>query len=303
MATVLAGATPDVATPAAVAEPLPAMAVADVAAPPATPATPSAEHAPPAEHEEHSGIIVSARGKPPPEDPLQNLNLQTYEVVQAIDKAVIAPVANGYTKAVPAPLRHGVHNMLVTLEEPTVFVNFLLQHKIGKAAETLGRTVINLTLGLGGLIDVASRKPFKLPHRVNGFGYTMGFYGVKSGPYLFLPLFGSTSVRDLAGRILDMAILPRTIGKPFKGTYWTLGYGAARSIDDRVELDLVLTDIRENSADPYISMKKRYLDLRQAQIDELHGKFPPKKPAVEPPVLVPAAPAPAQATPASPAKP
>jgi phospholipid-binding lipoprotein MlaA len=178
--------------------------------------------------------------------------------------------------------------VLVTLEEPTVFVNFLLQHRIGKAAETLGRTVINLTLGLGGLIDVASRKPFKLPHRVNGFGYTMGFYGVKSGPYLFLPLFGSTSVRDLTGRLLDLAILPRTFGKPFKGTYWTLGYGASRSIDDRVELDLVLTDIRDNSPDPYISMKKRYLDLRQAEIDALHGKVPlnkvqPKKPAVEPP--------------------
>ncbi len=286
MAAVLAGATPDAAAPAAVA-PVPALAVADAAAPPATPGPPPAEHVPPAEHEDHGNIIVSARGKPPPEDPLQNLNLQSYEVVQAVDKAIIAPTASAYQKAVPAPLRHGVHNMLVTLEEPTVFVNFLLQHRIGKAAETLGRTVINLTLGLGGLIDVAKRKPFNLPHRVNGFGYTMGFYGVKSGPYLFLPLFGSTSVRDLAGRILDMGILPRAAGKPFKGTYWTLGYGAGRSIDDRVELDLVLTDIRENSADPYISMKKRYLNLRQAEIDALHGKAVPKKPAVEPPVLVP----------------
>ncbi len=288
IAAVLAGATPDVTAPA-VADSASAPGVLEAAAPPALPT----DHASPAEHEDHGNIIVSARGKPPPEDPLQNLNLQSYEVVQAIDKAVVAPVASGYSKAVPAPLRHGLHNVLVTLEEPTVFVNFLLQHRIGKAAETLGRTVINLTLGLGGLIDVASRKPFKLPHRVNGFGYTMGFYGVKSGPYLFLPLFGSTSVRDLTGRLLDLAILPRTFGKPFKGTYWTLGYGASRSIDDRVELDLVLTDIRDNSADPYISMKKRYLDLRQAEIDALHGKVPlnkvqPKKPAVEPPVLVPA---------------
>ncbi len=288
IAAVLAGTTPDVTAPA-VADSASAPDVLEAATPPALPA----DHASPAEHEDHGNIIVSARGKPPPEDPLQNLNLQSYEVVQAIDKALVAPVASGYSKAVPAPLRHGLHNVLVTLEEPTVFVNFLLQHRIGKAAETLSRTVINLTLGLGGLIDVASRKPFKLPHRVNGFGYTMGFYGVKSGPYLFLPLFGSTSVRDLTGRLLDLAILPRTFGKPFKGTYWTLGYGASRSIDDRVELDLVLTDIRDNSPDPYISMKKRYLDLRQSEIDALHGKVlpnkvQPKKPAVEPQVLVPA---------------
>jgi phospholipid-binding lipoprotein MlaA len=289
MAAALAGATPDVATPPG-PEALPAAITAEPAAPPPASAVTSVEPAPPAQSEEHGNIIVSARGKPPPEDPLQNLNLQSYEVVQAIDKAVVAPVASGYSKAVPAPLRHGLHNVLVTLEEPTVFVNYLLQHKIGKAAETLGRTVINLTLGLGGLIDVARRKPFNLPHRVNGFGYTMGFYGVKSGPYLFLPLFGATSVRDLAGRLLDLGILPRTVGKPFKGTYWTLGYGASRSIDDRVELDLVLTDIRDNSADPYISMKKRYLDLRQAEIDALHGKFPPKKAEVIPPVLAPAPP-------------
>lgn len=289
MAAALAGAAPDVATPPG-PEALPAAITAEPAAPPPASAVLSVEPAPPAQSEEHGNIIVSARGKPPPEDPLQNLNLQSYEVVQAIDKAVVAPVASGYSKAVPAPLRHGLHNVLVTLEEPTVFVNYLLQHKIGKAAETLGRTVINLTLGLGGLIDVARRKPFNLPHRVNGFGYTMGFYGVKSGPYLFLPLFGATSVRDLAGRLLDLGILPRTVGKPFKGTYWTLGYGASRSIDDRVELDLVLTDIRDNSADPYISMKKRYLDLRQAEIDALHGKFPPKKAEVIPPVLAPAPP-------------
>ncbi|MFX6258432.1 MlaA family lipoprotein, partial [Acinetobacter baumannii] len=88
----------------------------------------------------------------------------------------------------PVPVRSGIRNFLYNLREPIVFVNFLLQHKAGKAAETLGRFVVNSTVGVGGLFDMAKRRPIHLPRRPNGFADTLGFYGVKPGPFLFLPL-------------------------------------------------------------------------------------------------------------------
>src|SRR3546814_4173394 len=95
------------------------------------------------------------------------------------------------------------------------FLNFLLQFKIGKAAETLGRFVVNTTFGVGGLVDVAKTKPFNLPYRRNGFANTLGFYGVEPGPYFYLPLVGPTTLRDMAGNGIALLVLPTTVGAPF----------------------------------------------------------------------------------------
>src|SRR3546814_6026547 len=91
------------------------------------------------------------------------------------------------------PVRDGLGNALRNISEPVNFLNFLLQFKIGKAAETLGRFVVNTTFGVGGLVDVAKTKPFNLPYRRNGFANTLGFYGVEPGPYFYLPLVGPRS--------------------------------------------------------------------------------------------------------------
>jgi phospholipid-binding lipoprotein MlaA len=232
------------------------------------------------------GIVVTARGKPPPDDPLQNVNVQSFEVVQSVDRAVIGPVAHAYEHGLPILARTGVHNVLRELEEPTAFANFLLQHKVGKAAETLARFTINATLGLGGLMDVAKKKPFNLPFRRNGFGYTMGFYGIGSGPYIYLPLIGSTSLRDFSGRMMDLALLPTAVGVPFKGAAFSLTRGTLASIDDRVEMDAMIQELRDNSSDPYGSMKSYYQQLRQSEIDALRGKKTQK-----PALIVPAKPA------------
>src|SRR3546814_2446438 len=93
---------------------------------------------------------------------------------------------------------YGLGNALRNISEPVNFLNFLLQFKIGKAAETLGRFVVNTTFGVGGLVDVAKTKPFNLPYRRNGFANTLGFYGVEPGPYFYLPLVGPTTLRDMA---------------------------------------------------------------------------------------------------------
>src|SRR5258706_52610 len=151
---------------------------------------------------DQNDIVVTGRPHAPG-DPLENVNAKSFAVTQSVDKAFVGPVALAYKKHVPAPVRSGLRNFLYNLKEPDVFLNFLLQLKPGKAMETLGRFAINSTIGGAGLFDVAKRRPFKLPRRPNGFADSLGYYGVKPGPFLFLPLIGPTTVRDLVASGLD----------------------------------------------------------------------------------------------------
>lgn len=237
----------------------------------ANPANPESAIEPPAPVDT---IVVTARQSPPPGDPLQALNAKSFSVVQSVDEAVTGPVARTYKKSVPSPVRSGLRNFLGNLEEPVVFLNYLLQLKPGKSAETLGRFAINSTIGGAGLLDVAKRRPFKLPHRRNGFGYTLGYYGVKPGPYMYLPLIGPTTVRDLGGRLIDLSVLPMAVGKPFSELAFVVPTTTVRLIDERAEADDEIRTVRDGDADPYSAVRAHYLRERQAEIDALRGKHP-----------------------------
>lgn len=202
------------------------------------------------------------------------LNAQSYEMVQQVDEALVGPVAMAYKDAIPKPVRHGLRNFLRNLTEPIVALNFLLQLKPGKAAETVGRFAINTTLGLGGLFDVAKRDPFKLPYRRNGFANTLGYYGVEPGAYLFLPLVGPTTVRDLAGGVVDGLVLPTAVGNPFNNIAFTLPAATLSALQGRIQIDEQLSALRTQSKDPYIDARDFYLRRRQAEIDALRGKAP-----------------------------
>lgn len=230
-------------------------------------------------------IVVTAQPAPK-EDPLKEVNKATYEVVQKVDDAVVGPAAMAYQEQLPRPIRKGLHNFLYNIGEPVVAVNFLLQLKVGKAFETVGRFAINSTIGIAGVLDVAKKKPFNLPHRVNGFAYTMGFYGVKPGAYLYLPLIGATTVRDVTGRLMDLAFLPTLVGAPFNDPFYTLPSGVIYGLDDRAAFDTKLKEFRNGDRDPYAALREYYLTKRQAEIDELRGK----KPVVETPPVVPTVP-------------
>ncbi len=215
-------------------------------------------------------IVVSGE-RAAPQDPMRAVNEASYQAVQAVDGAVVAPLAMTYQKSIPAPVRTGLRNVLLNLTEPVVALNFLLQLKPGKAAETLGRFAINSTIGVAGLIDVAKKKPFNLPYRRNGFAYTMGYYGIGSGPYMFLPLVGPTTLRDVIGLGLDRFLMPFAVGGPLKHPAYVYGGFVLRSLDDRVENDALFRRIREES-NPYATYREIYLKTRQAEIDALHGK-------------------------------
>lgn len=259
--------------------------------------------------QDDQAIVVSGE-KAPKQDPMQAVNQASYDAVQAVDDAVIAPVANVYEKGVPRPIRMGLRNFLRNLTEPIVALNYLLQLKPGKAAETVGRFAINSTVGVGGVIDVAKNKPFNLPYRRNGFAYTFGYYGIGPGPYMFLPLVGPTTLRDVIGLGIDRFLMPFAIGGPLRNPGYVYGSFVIRSLDERVANDELFKRIREES-NPYASYRELYLKSRQAEIDALKGKadfqkegsvklpsLTPTPPPAMPPV--PAASEPAPAAPPAP---
>lgn len=242
-------------------------------APPLLPATtaPAAQSEAPNQDED---LVVTARPDAPPEDPLQSLNVEAFSAIQSVDKAVTGPVAVAYKKSVPGPIRSGLRNLLSNLQEPVVALNYLLQLKPGKSAETIGRFAINSTIGVAGLFDVSKKRPFNLPRRNNGFAYTLGYYGVKSGPFMYLPLIGPTTLRDLVGRMADLSVMPAVVGAPFNDPKFAIPTTVVRLIDERAEADEAIRDLRENSSDPYSTVRESYLRTRQAEIDALHGRAP-----------------------------
>lgn len=241
------------------------------------------------EEEEEIEIIISGRTGPPKSDPLESLNVASFEAAQAIDAVLIRPVAKTYQRILPNSVRDGIRNAINNLREPVVFLNFLLQLKPGKAIETVGRFAINTTIGGAGLFDIAKRRPFQLPRRPNGLANTLGYYGVKPGPFLFLPLVGPTTVRDAIGDGLDRLFLPIAVGKPFTKPAVGIGLYAASSLDQRAEFDEKLEEMHKD-ADPYARTREDYLHSRQAAIDALHG-VKHMVPAEPPPGADPMAPA------------
>jgi len=282
------------AAPALAAEPLPP-AAAPVAAEPLPPAQATESRSPtpaaPAPGLSVDEIVVTGQRRTARGDPLEQVNAKSFEATEAVDKAFIGPVAHAYAHIVPKPFRNGLRNFLNNLDEPVAMLNFLLQLKPGKAVETLGRFAINSTIGVAGVFDVAKRRLFNLPRRSIGFADTLGYYGVKSGPFLFLPLIGPTTLRDLLGGGIDGFVLPSSFGKPFNRLTFTVPTAVLREFDSRNEFDEQLNKVRE-STDPYAARRELYLQKRRAQIDELRGKRhathgPASEltnPAVDPPV-------------------
>jgi phospholipid-binding lipoprotein MlaA len=187
-----------------------------------------------------------------------------------LDKALFRPVAFGFKAVVPKPARSGIRNVLSNLTEPIVFLNDLLQLKPGRAVKTLGRFAINTTAGVGGLFDPA--KTAKLPHRANGFGNTLGRYGIGPGPYLFIPLAGPGDFRDLLGGQADRIVLPLAIKHPFNSFKYQIAEGAFTGLDLRIESDADLKVLLGGAADPYATLRSVYLQNRAAEVRAVRGQ-------------------------------
>lgn len=141
-------------------------------------------------------------------DPFEPMNRAMFSFNEGLDRTVAKPVATAYTNVMPQPLQTAVGNVFSNLGDVGNFVNDLLQLKITAATEDLVRFAFNSTFGIGGLLDWATAAG--LPEHHEDFGLTLGHYGVPCGPYLVLPLFGPSSVRDAGGLLVSSAMSPTT---------------------------------------------------------------------------------------------
>ena len=199
-------------------------------------------------------------------DPWEKTNREIFEFNLSMDRAILRPVARGYRDVVPEFARDGVHNFLTNLNSPVILANDVLQGEAEKAGNTLGRIVINTTVGVGGLIDVASK--VGIPYHENDFGITLGKAGAAEGSYLMLPFAGPKPPRDLLGTGVDVAFDPFTWAIfPGDNTLMMVRVGMG-VLDARTsQLDAVET-IERSSIDFYATTRNLYRQSRNARINE-----------------------------------
>src|SRR6185312_13910706 len=189
-------------------------------------------------------------------DPWEPTNRAVFDFDVKLDHAVATPVAKFYRAAVPELARDGVHNALTNLNAPVVFVNDTLQLDGDKATDTLGRFVINSTVGLAGLIDVATK--MGIPYHDNDFGITLGKGGAAEGSYLVLPFAGPRPPRDLVGTGVDIAFDPLTYMSWNNSTLYMIVRTSFGVLDSRAaQIDNVQA-IERSSIDFYATTRSLY---------------------------------------------
>ena len=198
-------------------------------------------------------------------DPLEPSNRVVYKVNNAVDTAVLKPVAQGYVAVVPHVVRHHIGNVLDNLNEPVVLANDMMQGKPRRAGDSLMRLLINSTAGVGGIFDVARRLGY--PNHDTDFGITLALWGVHSGPYLYLPVLGPSGPRDLVGFGADIALDPFTwVGQG--AAVADLGYAryGVSAVNTRAQLLKPIDQIKRTALDPYATFRSLYRQHRRAEV-------------------------------------
>jgi len=217
-----------------------------------------------------AGLLPACATLPPgerdPRDPYERFNRSMYRVNDVLDRKVARPVASGYVRVTPAPVRTGISNFFANLESPTVMVNSLLQARpTAFLTETL-RLVVNTTIGIGGLFDPATQ--LGIPAGDEDFGQTLGKWGFRSGPYLVLPVLGPSTVRDTVGFAADRFTQPEYY--LLKDMWAQVALTVVGLIDARAGL-LGTDEILARSFDPYVFMRNAYLQRREFQVSDGEG--------------------------------
>ncbi|MCL4715690.1 MAG: VacJ family lipoprotein [Hyphomonadaceae bacterium] len=210
-----------------------------------------------------------ALAQAPVSDPWEPLNRDLFAVHESIDNAVIEPFARGYRAATPGPVRQGVRNFLRNLRGPVIFANDLLQAEFARAGVTAARFGLNTTIGIAGVFDPAASAGLEYHHE--DFGQTLAVWGVPAGPYLFVPIFGPSNVRDTAGRLVDLALDPLNYANGEDADAARIARGALTGLSVREHLLETVDDVRANSVDPYASFRTSYGLLRASAIENGRG--------------------------------
>ncbi|MDP2108222.1 MAG: VacJ family lipoprotein [Rhodocyclaceae bacterium] len=215
------------------------------------------------------GLLGGCATSGNPKDPIEGFNRAMYGFNEAVDTVLIKPVAQGYDAVLPNPVRTGVTNFFGNIADLFIGVNNLFQGKPDQAASDLGRVLINSTIGILGLFDVATEAG--LEKHEEDFGQTFGRWGVGNGAYVVLPIFGPRTVRDTAGLVLDMAADPvaNVSSVPTRNTLLGL-----RLVDARADLLPADKVIEEAALDKYSYVRDGYLQRRRNLV---HDGNPPRE--------------------------
>ena len=197
-------------------------------------------------------------------DPWEATNRDIFAFDVWIEHNVARPVDDGYRAVLPEPAREGVHNVTTNLHEPIVLANDVLQGDGTQAVRTLGRIVINSTVGLGGLIDVAAK--IGIAYQDNDFGITLGQNGVQEGSYLVLPFIGPMPPRDLLGSAVDGAFDPLSYARFHGEDTWFFVRSGLRVIDTVDKRRDEFESIERTSVDLYATTRNLYRQSRDARI-------------------------------------
>ncbi|MCL7714820.1 MlaA family lipoprotein [Stenotrophomonas mori] len=200
-------------------------------------------------------------GSAPAYDPWETYNRRMHRFNLAVDRGVARPLATAYVRTVPRVARTGVSNFFSNLRSPLTLVNQLLQGRPDDAWDTLGRFLMNSTLGLGGLFDPAGKA--MVPRRSEDFGQTLGVWGWRDSRYVELPFFGPRTVRDVFGLAGDTPLSPL---RRIEMDKLRLGLQGLQLVDTRVQL-LSLDDIRDSAVDEYALTRDAWLQRRNYQIE------------------------------------
>jgi phospholipid-binding lipoprotein MlaA len=215
-------------------------------------------------------ILAGCASNGDPRDPLEPANRAIYSFNEAVDRAALKPLAEGYTAITPTPLQNGVRNFYSNLDDVTVFANSLLQFKFEQATSDFLRIVFNTGFGLFGWLDVASEMGLKKHNE--DFGQTLGYWGVGSGPYLVLPFFGPSSFRDGAGLATEIYYTdPVYQNDDVASLNATL---AVRTVSRRADLLDARAAMAEAALDEYEYARDFHMERREALIRDSRAAAP-----------------------------
>ena len=218
---------------------------------------------------------ASVPGGPSEGDPFESYNRAMFSFNDTLDEYILKPVAEGYDAVMPSPAKTGVSNFFSNIGDIFVVFNDILQFKFQQAIEDASRLVFNSTIGLYGLIDVAT--PMGLPKHNEDLGQTLATWGVADGPYIILPFLGPSTIRDTAGFIVETAYDPISEIKDDDGRYATI---ALRAIDTRYRLLKASRIVEQAALDKYSFVRDAYLQLRKNLI---YDGNPPEEENTPPP--------------------
>jgi phospholipid-binding lipoprotein MlaA len=203
----------------------------------------------------------------PVSDPLEPVNRAIFGFNEQVDHYVLDPITRGYRFVVPAPARRGVERFFINLKQPVVFTNLILQGRGRDAAITLGRFAANTTLGVAGIFDYGN-DVIGWRRTTADFGQTLAVYGIPSGPYLVVPIFGPSNARDAVGNVADQAMNPLTYFFAPLQLQWSLIFGGSQGIAYREANADALDALRDASVDFYAALRSAYTQAREGAVQE-----------------------------------